>query len=217
MKRIPHLLMPVTIVAFWAGLLFAQAPELKPIELPKPQTDGGRPLMQVLKERKTTREFGTEKLPVQTLSNLLWATFGINRPNGERTAPSAMNWQEVDIYVALADGLFMYDARTNTLQPVLAQDVRAATGQQAYPKDAPVSLIYVADLGKNARVPESEREFWSAMDVGFIAQNAYLFAASEGLVSGVRAMIDRPTLAKTMKLRPQQKILLAQSFGYPKK
>ncbi len=217
MKRMLHLSMRITLAVFLTGLLFAQGQELKPVELPKPQTDGGRPLMQVLKDRKTTREFGTEKLPVQTLSNLLWATFGVNRPRGERTAPSAMNWQEIDIYVALADGLFIYDAKTNTLQPVLAQDVRAATGQQPYAKDAPVSLVYVADLGKNARVPESERDFWSAMDIGFIAQNAYLFAASEGLVSGVRAMIDRPALAKIMKLRPQQKILLAQSFGYPKK
>ncbi len=197
--------------------LVTQAQDLKPIQLPKPQADGGRPLMQVLKERKTTREFSTDKLPLQLLSNLLWATFGINRDTGQRTAPSAMNWQEIDIYVALAEGLFLYEAKTNVLQPVLAQDIRAATGQQAYPKDAPVNLIYVADYEKPNRVPPSERDFWSAADVGFISQNAYLFCASEGLASGVRAMIDRQALAKLMKLRPGQKILLAQSAGYPKK
>jgi len=217
MNRILHLFLRVTLSILVLGLVFAQAQDLKLVQLPAPQMDGGRPLMQVLKDRKTTREFSADKLPLQTLSNLLWAAFGINRPNGERTAPSAMNWQEIDIYVALADGLYLYDAKANALLPVLAQDIRAATGQQAYAKDAPVNLIYVADLGKNARVPETEKDFWSAADVGFIAQNAYLFAASEGLVAGVRAMIDRAALAKIMKLRPQQKILLAQSFGYPKK
>jgi nitroreductase len=217
MNRILNLSSRVTLSILALGLMFAPAQEIKPVQLPTPQMDGGRPLMQVLKDRKTTREFSPEKLPLQTLSNLLWASFGINRPSGERTAPSAMNWQEIDIYVALADGLYLYDAKANALQPVLAQDIRAATGQQAYPKDAPVNLVYVADLGKNSRVPETEKDFWSAADVGFIAENGYLFAASEGLVAGVRAMIDRPALAKTMKLRPQQKILLAQSFGYPKK
>ena len=207
----------VTLTVLLAGVLFAPAQDLKPVQLPQPQTEGGRPLMQVLKDRKTTREFSSEKLPLQTVSNLLWAAFGINRPTGQRTAPSAVNWQEIDIYVALAEGLFIYDAKANALQPVLAEDVRAATGIQAYPKDAPVNLIFVADLEKPSKVPETEKDFWSAADVGFISQNVYLFCASEGLASGVRAMIDRPALAKTMKLRPKQKILLAQSAGYPKK
>lgn len=206
-----------TVLLLLALALLSQAQDLKPIQLPKAQTEGGRPLMQVLKERKTSREFSTEKLSPQVLSNLLWATFGINRETGQRTAPSAMNWQEIDIYVALAEGLFLYDAKASVLQPVLAQDIRGATGQQAYAKDAPVNLIYVADYERPNRVPQSEKDFWSAADVGFIAQNAYLFCASEGLASGVRAMIDRPALAKLMKLRPGQRILLAQSAGYPKK
>jgi nitroreductase len=197
------------------GLAGARAQDLKPIELPKPQTEGGRPLMQVLKDRKTARAFSTEKLPLQTLSNLLWAAFGINRPTGQRTAPSAVNWQEIDVYVALADGLFLYDAKSNALQPVLKEDVRAATGTQPFVKDAPVSLVFVADYERPGRVPETERDTWSAMDVGFIAQNVYLFSASEGLACGVRALIDRPALAKIMKLRPKQRILLAQSVGLP--
>ncbi|MBZ5496585.1 MAG: nitroreductase family protein [Acidobacteriia bacterium] len=217
MKRV-LLGVPRVILAVLAlGLCLVSAQDLKPIQLPKPQTDGGRPLMQALKNRKTSREFSTEKLPPQILSNLLWAAFGINRPTGQRTAPSAVNWQEIDIYVALSEGLFLYDAKADALQPILAEDVRAATGVQAYAKDAPVNLIYVADLDKPGRVPETEKEFWSAADVGFISQNVYLYCASEGLVSGVRAMIDRPALAKIMKLRPKQKILLAQSAGYPKK
>jgi nitroreductase len=217
MKRILHISSRVTLAILLLGVILAPAQDLKPIQLPKPQTDGGRPLMQVLKDRKTTREFSSEKLPLQVLSNLLWAAFGINRPGGQRTAPSAVNWQEIDLYVALSDGLFLYDAKADALQPILAEDIRAATGTQPYPKDAPVNLVYVADLDKPGRVPETEKDFWSAADVGFIAQNTYLFCASEGLVSGVRAMIDRPALAKIMKLRPRQKILLAQSAGYPKK
>jgi hypothetical protein len=197
-----------------AGIMFAQ--DLKPIVLPPPQTDGGRPLMQALKERKTTREFGTEKLPPQVLSNLLWAAFGINRPEGKRTAPSAMNWQEIDVYVAIADGLFIYDAKTNRLDPILAQDVRSATGTQPFVATAPLDLVYVADSTKTGGA-SSETEPYSFADAGFIAQNVYLFSSSEGLATVVRASVDRPALAKVMKLRPEQKIILAQTVGYPKK
>jgi SagB-type dehydrogenase family enzyme len=194
--------------------MFAQ--DLKPIALPPPQMDGGRPLMQVLKERKTSREFGSEKLSPQILSNLLWAAFGINRPEGKRTAPSAMNWQEIDIYVATADGLFVYDAKANRLEPVLAQDIRAATGTQSFVASAPLNLVYVADLAKTSG-STSDTELYTSADAGFIAQNVYLFCASEGLATVVRGSVDRAALAKVMKLRPEQKIVLAQTVGYPKK
>jgi nitroreductase len=193
-----------------------QAQDLKSIQLPAPQTDGGRPLMQVLKERKTQREFGPEKLPTQVLANLLWAAFGINRPDGRRTAPSAMNWQEIDIYVALGDGLFLYNAKANRLEPILAQDMRAATGTQAFVAAAPLNLVYVADLSKTGQ-SSSDAEFFTAADAGFISENVYLFCTSEGLATVVRGSVDRAALAKVMKLRPDQKILLAQSVGYPKK
>lgn len=191
------------------------AQDLKPIPLPQPQTDGGRPLMQVLKERKTTREFAANKLPAQLLSNLLWAAFGVNRPDGRRTAPSAMNWQEMDIYVATSDGLFLYDAKGNRLEAVLAQDLRAATGTQPFVATAPLDLVYVADLSKTGSGPDAE--VYTAADAGFVAQNVYLFCASEGLATVVRGSIDRAALAKAMKLRPEQKIILAQTVGYPKK
>ena len=201
------------VVMLAAGCLLAQ--DLKPILLPQPQTDGGRPLMQALKERKTTRDFSAEKLPSQILSNLLWAAFGVNRPDGKRTAPSAMNWQEIDIYVATSDGLFVYDARGNRLEPVLAQDVRPATGLQSFAATAPMDLVYVADLSKVGSTQESD--LFTYADAGFIAQNVYLFCASEGLATVVRGSIDRVALAKMMKLRPEQKIILAQTVGYPKK
>ncbi len=215
-----HLLLFVRSLAF--GLLFcptlALGQELKPLILPSPQTDGGKPLMQALRDRHSTREFSSEKLAPQVLANLLWAAFGINRPGeGKRTAPSAMNWQEVDIYVATAEGLYVYDAKGNKLDPILAQDVRAATGVQPFVKDAPVGLVYVADFAKTGKSTADERNFYTGADAGFIAQNVYLFCASEGLAVVVRGGVDREKLAKVMKLRPDQRILLAQTVGYPKK
>jgi SagB-type dehydrogenase family enzyme len=193
------------------------AQDLKAVKLPAAQTDGGRPLMQVLKERKSTREFGPGALSPQTLSNLLWAAFGINRPDGHRTAPSAMNWQEVSIYVATAEGVYVYDAKENALNPVLAGDIRAATGTQPFVKDAAVNLIYVSDVSKTGHASPSDTEIYTAADVGFIAQNVYLYCASEGLATVVRGSVDRAALAKALKLQPNHKIILAQSVGNPKK
>jgi SagB-type dehydrogenase family enzyme len=211
--------------SFFLGLVLATvgfslnsaAQDLKPVKLPPPQTDGGRPLMQVLKDRKSTREFGPGTLSPQTLSNLLWAAFGINRPDGHRTAPSAMNWQEVTIYVANAQGVYIYDAKDDVLNPVLAGDFRAATGTQSFVKDAAVNLVYVSDLSKTGRAASPEAEIFTAADVGFIAQNVYLYCASEGLATVVRDSVDKPALAKTLHLQPNHKIILAQSVGYPKK
>ncbi len=192
--------------------------ELKEIKLPTPQMDGGKPLMQALRDRHSYREFSTDELPLQVLSNLLWAGFGINRPDsGKRTAPSAVNWQNIDIYVALSKGLFLYDAKENVLKPVLAEDIRAATGTQAFVKDVPLNLVYVADFSKIPRQTEEVKNFYSAAHTGFISQNVYLYCASEGLATVVRGLIDREAMAKRMKLRPEQKVMLCQSVGYPKK
>ena len=205
----------VVMTAGSTGLIFAQ--ELEPIQLPKPQTDGGRPLMQLLRERKSVREFSSESIPLQMLSNLLWAAFGVTRPDGKRTAPSARNWQETGIYVASVDGLYLYGAKAHMLMPILKDDIRVMTGTQSYVKDAPVNLVYVADYAKAGASPMEEKDLWSACDTGFIAQNVYLYCTSEGLTTVVRGLIDKPALAKVMKLRPDQKIILAQSVGYPKK
>jgi len=215
MKRKASFLLGIVLaIAFSLG---SAAQDLKPLKLPPPRTDGGRPLMQVLKDRKSTREFGPATLSPQTLSNVLWAAFGINRPDGHRTAPSAMNWQEVSIYVATPEGVYIYDAKDNALNPVLAGDFRAATGTQSFVKDAAVNLVYVSDISKTGPAGSSEADMYTAADVGFIAQNVYLYCASEGLVTVVRGSVDKPALAKTLKLQPQQKIILAQSVGYPKK
>ena len=188
------------------------------IQLPAPQMEGGKPLMQALKARCTTREFSNEALPLQELSNLLWAACGINRPEkGLRTAPTAMNRQEIDIYVACADGLFLYDAKANALNLVVAQDLRGATGKQPFVKDAPVNLVFVADYTRMGESPKEVQDFYSAMDTGYISQNVYLYCASAGLATVARGWVDKEPLAKAMNLAPGQKILLAQTVGYPKK
>ena len=171
--------------------------------------------MQVLKERMTIRTFSEKKLSMQTLSNLLWAAFGINRPDGRRTAPSARNWQEIDIYVAAPDGLFLWDSHKNLLNPILTKDMRALTGTQPYVKEAAIDLVYVADYSKVSGEGMDQNVLVGA-DTGFIGQNVYLYCASEGLATVIRAGIDRDALAKELKLKPDQRIILAQSVGYPK-
>jgi nitroreductase len=218
MERISHKTAWCVLAFLFIYTTFTYAEELKPIQLPKPQMEGGKPLMQVLKDRRSSREFSPEKLPIQVLSNLVWAAFGINCPDsGRRTAPSAVNYQEIDIYVAMADGLYLYNAKGHLLKPILSEDIRALTGRQAFVKEAPINLIYIADFSKMTRASNEDKELYSAANTGSIAQNVYLFCASEGLVTVVRAMIDRPSLANVMKLRPDQKIILSQTVGYPKK
>lgn len=192
------------------------AAELLPVKLPPPNLNSGKSLMQSLQARKSSRDFSTKKLPVEVLSNLLWAACGINRPeSGKRTAPSAVNWQEIDIYVATTDGLYLYNAREHVLKPVIKQDIRALTGKQTFVKEAPVNLIYVADYSRMGRANPEERSSYAAADTGFIAQNVYLYCASEGLATVVRGLIEKDVLAKAMQLRDNQKIIFSQTVGYP--
>jgi len=195
----------------------ATAQELQPVALPAPRTDGGLPLMQALKLRATSRAFATDPLPPQTLADLLWAADGINRPQeGKRTAPSAHNWQEIDVVVLTATGAWVYDAAGNRLLPLAAGDLRALGGVQDFVKEAPVTLVLVADTARmKGAGPDAPSLAYA--DAAFVSQNVYLFCASSGLATGVRAMIDRPALAKALKLRDAQTIALAQSVGYPKK
>ncbi len=205
-------------VAVPAGRKVSAAEGPKSVPLPPPQTNGGKPLMQALKDRRSSRDFSPERLPMPVLGSLLWAGFGVNRSeSGGRTAPSASNSQEVDVYVAMADGLSLYDAKAHALQPILAQDIRGLTGRQAFAAQVPVNLIYVSDLSKMTRASAADREFYAPAHTGFISQNVYLYCASEGLATVVRASLDRPALAKAMGLRADQRITLVQSVGYPKR
>ncbi len=178
------------ILSMAPGIGLAQEP--KPIQLLKPNM--GSPLMQLLGKRMSSREFSPEPLPVEVLSNLLWAAFGISRPDGRRTAPTASNRQEIDLYVAAPNGLYVYDAKANQLNPVLTEDIRGMTGRQPYVKEAAVNLIYVADYSKMGTGTNEDKILLSAAAAGLISENVYLYCASEGLATVVRTWFDKPVL-----------------------
>jgi nitroreductase len=202
------------------GLLFINV-AAQDITLPAPQKTGGKPLMEALNERKTTREFTDENLTQQQFSNLLWAAWGINRPDNRRTAPSALNYQEIDLYVALPEGLYLYLADSHSLKMIHNRDIRKFTGSQGFVATAPVNFVYVADMAKARKkegdVIEDSDLFMSYANTAFIGQNVYLFCASENLGCVVRGSVPNERLAQELQLRPNQRITLAQTIGIPLK
>ena len=202
------------------GHLKLEAPKgdaLTNIVLPAPEMSGGTALMDALHQRQSGRDFTPTPLHPQVLSNLLWAACGINRPEaGGRTAPSAMNAQEVDLYLALPQGLYVYAPQQHVLRLVIAKDVRRVTGYQDFVDDAPLDLIYVADHARMVLVPASKRTAYASVAAGAMAQNVALYCAASGLASVVRAWFDRSAMAKAMGLGTDQQILLSQTLGYPK-
>jgi hypothetical protein len=209
----------LTIVLTWTGTgIFAQD-----IVLPAPDKTGGKPVMQALNERQTTRSYTTDSLTLQQLSDLLWAGFGINRPDQKkRTAPSAMNWQEIDLYVTLARGTYIYSAENHTLKFINSKDLRMATGSQSFVGEAAMNIVYVADLGKR-KINEGETIkdsdlFMTYSDAAFIAENIYLCCASSGLGCVVRVSVpENGTLVADLGLRSNQRIIIAQTVGVIKK
>jgi len=204
---------------------------LLPIELPRPTHGRGTSVLKALQERKTIREISDRKLSLQVLSNLLWAACGVNRKNGPfempgRTAASASNSQEIDLYVAMEEGIYLYDAFHHRLVPVVAGDLRALTigpGQANCIAKAPVQLIYIVDVNKLSNTsgyqepglqdPEIQKSYYY-VDTGLIAGNVYLFAASQGLASWFHNC-NKPGLTASLKLRAEQRVLFGQTVGYP--
>ena len=185
--------------------------------LPSPSTGNGGSLILALKNRKSTRSFRSKTLSQQMMSDLLWAAFGVNRPDiGFRTAPSPMNTQEIEIYVATANGLYLYDANFHQLVQLKNEDIRSFCGKQRFVANAPLNLIYVADFSRLGDREDDKKLFYAAADTGFISQNVYLFCAAFGLGTVVRDWIDRQVLAEKISLRKEQRIILAQTVGYPK-
>jgi SagB-type dehydrogenase family enzyme len=185
--------------------------------LPPPSMTGGKPLYEALAQRRTQRAFAPEALSAQMLSNILWAAFGVNRPNeGRRTAPSAKNWQEIDVYAATAEGLYLYEPKEHRLRLILDTDIRALAGKQDFVATAPLDLIYVVDTARSDASGSADSTLLSWADTGFIGQNVYLACASEGLATVIRANIDKPALASAMKLGDKQFITLSQTVGRPK-
>jgi hypothetical protein len=216
------------VIGAAGALAFAEAGTPGPIVLPKPEIDAAFSLGTALKSRRTTRAIGSDPLPPQVLSNLLWAAFGVNRPQAGlmgkpgRTAPSASNSQEIDLYVVMPQGAYLYEAAPNRLVPVAAGDFRRMAGRGAAAR-APVNIFYVADLSRyvigkgqpdpSIGDPEVQKSYYFA-DTGFIAQNVYLFAAAQGLAAWFHHC-DKEGAAREFKLRPGQRVLFAQTVGYP--
>jgi nitroreductase len=194
----------------------AQGSAVPIIALPKPEKAGGMPLMEALAARHSAREFSRKELPLPMLANLLWAAFGINRPDGGRTAPSAINVQEIDVYVALPSGAYLYDAAANALLLAAGSDLRRVTGYQDFVDEAALDLVYVADHGRMKLVPAASRESYASVAAGAITQNVYLFAAGNGLSTVIRAWIDRDAIANALGLAHDQQVLLSQTVGFPK-
>lgn len=199
-----HLFTILTVIATTSWL------SAQTLELPAPAKTGGMPLMEALAKRSSARSHAGRELTSQQLSNLLWAGFGVNRPDGKRTAPSAHNNQAIAIHVLLKDGAYVYDAANNRLRQLAAADLRADIGNA----NAPVVLLYVADLGKGSDSMSARRSY-AAVDSGFIGQNVYLYCASEGLATVYRGGFNGATVASRLGLRAEQQIVGVQPVGFP--
>ncbi len=207
--------------------------EFIPIELPKPKLDRNISVSKALQQRRTTRDISDRKLSLQIVSNLLWAACGVNRKKGPfdipgRTAASASNSQEIDVYVAMEEGTYLYDPFSHRLNPFHKGDVRALAigrGQADFVMNAPVQLIYVVDINKLVNTsgyqepglldPEVQKSYYY-VDTGLIAGNVCLFASSQGLAAWFHNC-DKASLASKLNLRPEQRVLFGQTVGYPKK
>jgi SagB-type dehydrogenase family enzyme len=181
---------------------------LEPIHLPPPEASGGMPLMQALNNRMSTKEFTTQAIPRDQISNLLWAAFGINRPeSGKRTVATAVNCQDIEVYVVLEKAAYVYQAKEHRLIPVVNRDVRFLAATQGYAKVAPINLVYVSDYSKMADGFKDKKPIYAAFHTGSIRQNVYLYCASAGLGAVVRDSVDRAGLRDVLNLREDQVII----------
>jgi nitroreductase len=202
--------------AILAGTSGLAAEAAKTKELPPPRATGGKPLIDALKLRRSIREYADRSLPPQVLSDLLWAAFGINRPSGDRTAPYWRHVMVIDVYAALADGVWLYDPKQHRLEQHLDADIRPQTGMQDFVATAPLNLVYVAHGERMQDISAEDRRLFASVDSGFIGQNVYLFCASEGLATVFRGAVDYRKLEATMQLGDGQFVTFAQTVGYPR-
>ena len=185
------------------------------IALPEPKKEGGMPLMTALQRRRSVRAYRDQPLSPGILSDLLWAAFGINRPDtGDRTAPYWRHVMVLDLYLAMADGVWLYDPKEHALHRCSDADIRRETGMQDFVSSAPLELIYVAH-GERMDVPPEERRLYACVDAAFIGQNVYLFCASQRLGSVFRGSFDAAKLAKLLGLDAHQFVTFVQTVGYP--
>jgi nitroreductase len=213
MKRFLCLLLLSAIL----GNLYSQ--ELKSVALNPPDKTRGLPVMQALDRRASATVFTGDKLKLQDLSDLLWAANGINRPElNKRTAPSAMNAQDIDIYVFMAEGVYLYNAAANLLDPVVAGDQRLlVAGRQAEVANASVFLVMVSDISRFPGSDDAGKLSMAAMDAGLVSQNISIFCAGDGLITRPRATMDQVKLKEILKLKDSQHPMLNNPVSYPQK
>ena len=197
------------------GVADAVSQRPKIMELPPPRKSGGMPLISALQQRHSTREYSDRPIPKQLLSDLLWAAFGINRPSGDRTVPYWRHVMVIDLFLALADGVWIYEPKAHSLLLHLPEDIRGHTGHQDFVAAAPLNLIYVAHGERMTDISAEERRLYASVDAAFIGQNVYLFCASEGLATVFRGAVDYAKLARMLRLPDQQFVTFAQTVGYP--
>ena len=207
-QNIYKLSLTVFFILFGMTLLFAAAgeQELKTINLKEPRLNKGLPLMQALKERKSIREFADKEIDLQTLSDLLWAANGVNRADGKRTAPSAMDRRDIEIYVCQKDGAYLYIADKNVLKQVSQGDCRL--------RNAPLTLVLVSDTTKAPNIPGVKN--WGFIDAGIVSQNISLFASAMGLATVPQGTMPRDKFTKILKLKKGFDLVLNHPIGYPK-
>lgn len=211
------ILLTLFLTAFTSSIFMVNSQDIK---LPVPDKNGGKPLMQALNERQTIRTFTQDNLTLNQLSDLLWAGWGINRPaDKKRTAPSSRNVQEIEVYVAMQSGLYLYDAEQHMLKQIHTRDIRSVCGTQDFVATAPVNLVFVADMGKLDKKEGDEIKdsdlLSSWANTAFIAQNIYLYCASANLGCVIRGMVPKDKLAPEMGLKSNQRIILSQTVGVP--
>jgi len=204
-----------TLVAFLYAFTI-QAQELEVIKLNAPDKTRGSAIMKALNDRQSIREYAADKIKPQDLSDLLWAANGINRPDGKRTAPSCRDFRDVVVYAVLPEGAYLYDAQEHALIPVSAGDYRGAVAAgQAFAKEAPLSIVLVADMTKYGNMSESSK-LMAAIDVGIVCQNINVACAGLGLVTVPRGTMDHETLKSALKLADNHLLLINNPVGYPK-
>ena len=203
----------LTLIVFLSFAGYSQQPV---VNLPAAEKEGGKPLMEALSERQSSRTFANKTMPKQTLSNLLWAAYGINREDaGKHTAPTSRNVQDIQIYLTTKEGAYKYLPEKPALEKVVDKDIRAAMGKQDFTANAALNLVYVSDFSKYEGGSNTQKQFTASAHCGFIGQNVYLFAASEGLNSVFRAWIDKDLIRNKLQLKENQHVIYTQTVGYP--
>ena len=192
------------LLSFLSALSISFCAVAQEIKLPAPQTEGGMPLLNAVAARKTTREFSTRPIDVQTLSEILWTAWGLTH-DGKHSIPTSQNKQNLKVYVLQADGVWLYNPKKNTIENISKKDVRSILNTQAFVKDAPLHLAFVGSDKKN-----------SPMHAGSAYQNVGLYCASKGLNNVVRGYFDHPALGKELNLKDNEEVIVTQAVGWSK-